>query len=113
MTGTVTWLPCRKACSGAPRGKAAAVRMRVVRVRSSCRAQTSEIAMLLTSRSWAAALVVITAVQPPRVDETRRVGGTGGRRTVTMDCGTSAFVVGITAKGGRDGPFGFNLLRRV
>jgi hypothetical protein len=30
-----------------------------------------------------------------------------------MDCGTSAYVVGITATGGRDGPFGFNLLRRV
>jgi hypothetical protein len=68
--------------------------------------------MPLTLRTWATALVLLTAFQP-RVDATRLVGGSGGRRTVTMDCGTSAFIVGITATGGRDGPFGFNLLRRV
>jgi hypothetical protein len=68
--------------------------------------------MDFTFRTGAAALVLLTAFQP-RVDATRLIGGSGGRRTVTMDCGTSAFIVGITATGGRDGPFGFNLLRKV
>ncbi len=46
------------------------------------------------------------------VSETPRVGGSGGKRTVTMDCGSGAFIVGATATGGRDG-FGFNLVRKI
>jgi hypothetical protein len=70
--------------------------------------------MDLTFRTGATALLLLTTTTfQPRVDETRRIGGSGGRRTVTMDCGTSAYIVGITATGGRDGPFGFNLLRKV
>ena len=31
-----------------------------------------------------------------RMSETARVGGTGGRRTVTMDCGSGSYIVGGT-----------------
>jgi hypothetical protein len=44
--------------------------------------------------------------------ETARVGGSGGKRTVTMDCGSGAFIVGMTATGARDG-ISFNLVRKV
>lgn len=47
------------------------------------------------------------------MSETARVGGSGGNRTVSMDCGSGAFIVGVTASGGRDGTFGFNLVRRI
>lgn len=48
------------------------------------------------------------------VSETARVGGSGGRRTVSMDCGSGAFMVGISAEGGRDNNvFGWNLVRRL
>lgn len=47
------------------------------------------------------------------MSETARVGGGGGNRTVSMDCGAGAFIVGVTAGGGRDGSFGFNLVRRI
>jgi hypothetical protein len=46
--------------------------------------------------------------------ETERVGGSGGRRMVTMDCGAGSYVVGATASGGKDAPpFGFSLVHRV
>ena len=45
--------------------------------------------------------------------ETPRIGGSGGRRTVTMDCGTNAYIVGATARGGKDGMIGFNLVRQI
>jgi hypothetical protein len=46
--------------------------------------------------------------------ETVRVGGSGGRRTVTMDCGTGAYIVGATATGGKDTPpFGFSIVHKV
>jgi hypothetical protein len=57
-------------------------------------------------------LALLVAVNPP-MGETPLVGGSGGTRTVTMDCGANAFIVGATAKGGRDGSFGFNLVRRI
>ena len=38
--------------------------------------------------------------------ETARVGGSGGIHTVTMDCGSGSFIVGVSATGGRDNPFG-------
>jgi len=47
------------------------------------------------------------------MSETARVGGPGGNRTVSMDCGPGSFIVGVTASGGRDGTFGFNLVRRI
>ena len=58
------------------------------------------------------AILILLAFTAP-MSETVRVGGGGGNRTVTMDCGSNAFIVGATATGGRDGGFGFNLLRRV
>ncbi len=45
--------------------------------------------------------------------ETARVGGSGGTKTVRMDCGPGAFMVGVWAEGGRDNPIGFNLVRRL
>jgi hypothetical protein len=45
--------------------------------------------------------------------ETARIGGPGGNRTVTMDCGSSAFIVGATARGGKDMSFGWNVVRRL
>jgi hypothetical protein len=68
--------------------------------------------MRLITNALAAAVVLFGGVAAT-LSETGRVGGSGGRRTVTMDCGSSAYIVGITATGGRDGAFGFNLLRRV
>jgi len=48
------------------------------------------------------------------MSETARVGGSGGRRTVTMDCGTGAYIVGATATGGKETPLlGFSLLHTV
>jgi len=44
---------------------------------------------------------------------TALVGGSGGTSTVTMDCGSTAFIVGVTASGGQDGQFGSNLLRKI
>jgi hypothetical protein len=64
------------------------------------------------SRLLSAALVLLVAGDVT-ASETARVGGSGGTHTVTMDCGPGAYIVGITATGGRDGAFGFNLLRRV
>jgi hypothetical protein len=45
--------------------------------------------------------------------ETDRVGGTGGDKLLSMDCGSGGFIVGVTASGGKDGQFGFNLVRRI
>lgn len=45
--------------------------------------------------------------------DTARVGGDGGTSTVTMDCGPNAFIVGVTATGGRDNPIGFDLVRKI
>ncbi|HZI67015.1 MAG TPA: hypothetical protein VFF17_10665, partial [Thermoanaerobaculia bacterium] len=45
--------------------------------------------------------------------ETKRTGGSGGDRTVTMDCGSNAFIVGVSAKGGKDSLIGMNLVRSV
>ncbi|MCI0415207.1 hypothetical protein L0222_20745 [bacterium] len=45
--------------------------------------------------------------------QTSLVGGSGGQQTVIMDCGSNAFMVGVSATGGKDGTFGFNLVRRI
>jgi hypothetical protein len=45
--------------------------------------------------------------------ETARVGGSGGDKLLSMDCGSGGFIVGVTAFGGKDGQFGFNLVRRI
>jgi hypothetical protein len=45
--------------------------------------------------------------------ETPWVGTSAGRRTVTMDCGSGGYIVGVSASGGQDNPLGFNLLRRI
>lgn len=45
--------------------------------------------------------------------ETARAGGGGGTRSVIMDCGSNAFIVGVSALGGKDGQFGFNLVRKI
>ena len=60
----------------------------------------------------AAALPLSAGAAAPN-SETAPVGGGGGNRTVSMDCGAGAFIVGVTAGGGRDGAFGFNLVRRI
>jgi hypothetical protein len=60
-----------------------------------------------------AAALTLPATHATRMSETARVGGSGGNRTVSMDCGSGAFIVGVTASGGRDGAFGFNLVRRI
>jgi hypothetical protein len=41
-------------------------------------------------------------------------GGTGGTRTVVLDCGADAFAIGLYAQGGKDNPtFGMNLVRQI
>jgi hypothetical protein len=44
---------------------------------------------------------------------TAQAGGNGGDRTADMDCGSNAFIVGMSATGGKDSPFGMNLVRTV
>lgn len=58
-------------------------------------------------------LVVIIGSGPLVASETQRVGGDGGNRTVTMDCGSGAFIVGIVAKGGKDIGIAPNIVRRL
>ena len=55
----------------------------------------------------------LSANRTTPMSETARVGGSGGNRTVSMDCGANGFIVGVTATGGRDGTFGFNLVRKI
>jgi hypothetical protein len=45
--------------------------------------------------------------------ETAWVGTSEGRRTVAMDCGSGAYIVGVTASGGQDIPFGLNEVRQI
>ena len=45
--------------------------------------------------------------------ETPWVGSSAGRRTVAMDCGSGAYIVGVSASGGQDSPIGFDLVRRI
>jgi hypothetical protein len=46
--------------------------------------------------------------------ETDRVGGTGGERTVTADCGSTGFIVGLEATGGKNASLiGMNLVRTL
>ena len=45
--------------------------------------------------------------------ETAWVGTSAGRRTVTMDCGSGAYIVGVSASGGQDIPLGLDMLRRI
>jgi hypothetical protein len=68
--------------------------------------------METTTRILAAGILLLGVFTGP-MSETARIGGSGGTRTVEMDCGANAYIVGITATGGRDNPFGFNLLRDV
>src|SRR5690348_13716167 len=58
-------------------------------------------------------LAALSAHSTANMSETARIGGSGGNRTVSMDCGPAAFIVGVTATGGRDGALGFNLVRRL
>jgi hypothetical protein len=57
---------------------------------------------------------LVASTSPFTMSETARVGGSGGRRTVTMDCGAGAYIVGATATGGKETPMlGFSLLHKV
>jgi hypothetical protein len=58
-------------------------------------------------------LVAIAGSGPLVASETVRVGGDGGNRTVTMDCGSGAFIVGIVAQGGKDIGIAPNIVRRL
>jgi hypothetical protein len=58
-------------------------------------------------------LIVIVGSGALNASETARVGGDGGNRTVTMDCGSGAFIVGIHARGGKDFDFAPNIVRRI
>lgn len=60
-----------------------------------------------------AVLAVMTATSGASATETARVGGGGGDQTVDMSCGSNAFIVGVVASGGKDQPFGMNLLRKI
>lgn len=53
-------------------------------------------------------------VGPALAGTTAKVGGTGGTRTVVLDCGADAFAIGLYAQGGKDNPaFGMNLVRQM
>ena len=65
-------------------------------------------------RSFLSAVLALVATAfTARLTELPRVGGDGGRRTVTMECPSGTFMVGVTATGGKEGLIGFNLLHRV
>lgn len=68
--------------------------------------------MMIVVSAWLA-VALSRPTTTTRASETPRVGGSGGNRTVSMDCGSGSFIVGVTASGGRDGAFGFNLVRRI
>src|SRR4051812_33880731 len=67
----------------------------------------------MTLRSSPLLLVATLAAGGPFVGETGKVGGDGGSKLLSMDCGTGGFIVGVAASGGRDGQFGFNLVRKI
>lgn len=50
---------------------------------------------------------------PVGAHTTARVGGSGGAGTIVMDCGSDAFMVGISAYGARDNPIAPNLVRKL
>jgi hypothetical protein len=65
------------------------------------------------ARFSVAVVALVALVGVASGSETKRAGGTGGERTVTMDCGANAFIVGASAKGGTDSLVGMNLVRAV
>jgi hypothetical protein len=66
----------------------------------------------LTTTAIAATLLLAIPTAAP-AGTTAKVGGSGGTSTVTMDCGSSAFIVGLSASGGRDNPIAPNLVRKL
>jgi hypothetical protein len=63
-------------------------------------------------RSSIAVLFIVVAAAFSAT-ETPWVGTSTGRRTVAMDCGSGAYIVGVAASAGQDNPLGFNLVRRI
>lgn len=63
-------------------------------------------------RSTRAVLFIVVAAAFTAT-ETPWVGSSAGRHTVAMDCGSSAYIVGVSASAGQDNPLGFNLVRRI
>jgi hypothetical protein len=60
-----------------------------------------------------AVLLSLSIVPAAVAGTTAKVGGPGGSSTVVMDCGSSAFIVGVTAEAGKDEFVAPNVLRRV
>ncbi|MFN2509984.1 MAG: hypothetical protein ABR568_00920 [Pyrinomonadaceae bacterium] len=58
-------------------------------------------------------LIFVLIAQGAFAGTMARLGGGGGTRTVTLDCGSNAFIVGVTGFAGKDGPIGFNVIRKV
>ena len=52
-------------------------------------------------------------VAPAGASTTARIGGSGGTSTVVMDCGSNAFIVGLSAYGARDNLIAPNLVRKL
>lgn len=64
--------------------------------------------------TWGALALFALSVGPALAGTTAKVGGTGGTRTVVLDCGADSFAIGLYAQGGKDNPLvGMNLVRQI
>jgi hypothetical protein len=64
--------------------------------------------------AWGALALFALSAGSALAGTTAKVGGTGGTRTVVLDCGTDAFAIGLYAQGGKDNPMvGMNLVRQI